>query len=224
VSSEHNAPISVEEAARKKYGYEVLLREVSKFLQGFAGLGRSGADKKALERFIRRIGRSPFDDEAISKDFVRLLEQIKVDDLLEVWERWIELDSVWLHVLIPRFLAVMANPSPDLVRWVLKQGMHYPNPSFNRFFVQAAIRCIGLCDVLETILSEAEGADKDDLERIGSAFLWAYYDPEDLSGDPAADHDEDRERMLRRKIVGRFRLTSVSFRLWRALRLAHRRA
>ncbi len=134
--------------------------------------------------------------------------------LLVLWARWLELDSIMLHVLIPRTLVSMPAPAGHLRIWVLEAGINYPDPSFSKYFIQAAIQHLGLCPVLERLLDYTEGLGKAELQKAASAYYWAYYSKADLSGEEPANHDGELEASLRKKLRKRLKHEAAYLRRW----------
>ncbi len=203
MAGDSELPDGIRQALREKYGYEAGARELLLLAGRLPELGSSNAGKA---RFIDCVER--LEDESLAEISECLAEHMgRIDEssLLEIWQRWIESDSVLLHILMPMILVATPQSSSVLASWLLEQGVHYPNPSFNRYFVQAAVRKLGLCNVLGSMLEMAGELDREDLERLASAYRWADYDASDLSGDCPDDHDRKEERILRRRIQRRLK-------------------
>src|SRR5687768_5456655 len=76
------------------------------------------------------------------------LRRSEPKDLIALFQRWMASPEFLLHMAVPHLYAKMASPDEELGLWVLNAGIDYPDPSYNRYFIQAAIRHLGLERVL----------------------------------------------------------------------------
>ena len=178
-------------------------------------LNRAFNNKKEYERLVKRtISIDGEIDNDETRNLVRAFSCLTGHDLRELWPRWLRSESVFLQLLVPRVLAACTRPAVEDCLSVLSAGISYPDPSHNRFFIQAAIRHLGLCRVLEVLEERSENASRAQLQEIAAAYYWAYYDPKHLSGRCPPDHDSRAEKVLRKKLRKRLRKVAKYLRRW----------
>ena len=93
----------------------------------------------------------------------------------------------------------MRSPTTRQSMFVLHAGIHEPDASDNQDLVQAAIRRLGLLEVLTELERVWQHADTALRQGILTALYWCRYDPEGLAGPPRGE-DESRIEARRQRL------------------------
>jgi hypothetical protein len=166
------------------------------------------------------------------KDLARELEQSPEECILVEWETWLEQSQPWmaeavqktdalpqedgvggranasgayrLQMAIPLTLLRMKAPGPGLGRRVLRLGICEENPSDNRFFIEPAIRILGMQAVLEAYCEAFASGDDNVRGGVANAIYWTRYDPYGIAGSEQLGEDQARVTDLRRQLRDAF--------------------
>jgi hypothetical protein len=170
-------------------------------------------DVSAIEQELLQRGKIAWDDEPLQPTLLHwaaAFGQLDETTLLNLFDRWMAGPEFVLHMTIPQLYVRMDQPSEALNRWILNAGISYPDPSYNRYFVEAAVRHLGLERVLQHL------TDHFDRERnaVSAALYWARQEPSGLSGSSAANHDPTVTNALRKNLASRLKAADPNRRPW----------
>jgi len=98
------------------------------------------------------------------RELVKLLASLEQGTLELLWHDWMASPSQHLHMLVPDTFRLLALKPHALAVQLLEWGIAYPDPSFNRDFLEAAHEVVGSEDTSSRLLRH--------LDNVAAAAYW----------------------------------------------------